>query len=194
MGMMGNMGNMGNMNMGMNMGMGMNSMNPNMPQQRPPPFLAIIYQSLTQSQQHDGPFQGWRANMSIQERAAQIKVVFDSLRMLGGQSDTRHSLDIALAFERKQFSQSQTQEAYKQSIHDKLAEIRDKRQQQVNGMPNNMMQQPIMSTPNMAQRQPQMQPGMPQNMNFGQQSMVQQSPMVGSMQQQPQSMMNVRPS
>lgn len=162
-------------------GRGMNNMNQN--------FIQFIYQSLSQSQQNDGPFTSWRAPFSIQERAAQIKILFDSLRMLGSTVDTKRSLDIALAFERKQFIQSPTQEAYKHSIHEKLASIRDQRQQQVatasataataNGMPKS-------SAPPMINGFPQM-GAANQTMNFQQQQGMQPSPMLPQM-QQPSSM------
>lgn len=173
-----NMGGMGRGMPNMNMGMGMNSNGQN----KQPNFLQFIYQSLTQSQQNDGPFTGWRGALSIQERAAQIKILFDSLRMLGSTVDTKRSLDIALAFERKQFMQSSTQDAYKHSIHEKLASIRDQRQQQVttaaNGMPN------ASGPPNgMMNGFPQM-GGANQNMNFPQQQGMQPSSMLPQMQQQ----------
>ncbi|KAK5951853.1 hypothetical protein OHC33_007145 [Knufia fluminis] len=173
------MGGMGRGMPNMNMGMGMNSNGQN----KQPNFLQFIYQSLTQSQQNDGPFTGWRGALSIQERAAQIKILFDSLRMLGSTVDTKRSLDIALAFERKQFMQSSTQDAYKHSIHEKLASIRDQRQQQVttaaNGMPN------ASGPPNgMMNGFPQM-GGANQNMNFPQQQGMQPSSMLPQMQQQP---------
>ena len=185
----GNMGGMGRgmPNMGMmggntGVGMGMNNMNQSVPQQKGPNFLAIIYQTLTTSQSQDGPLQGWRQQVAIQDRAAQIKILFDNLRLLGTQVDTKRSLDIALAFERRQFSSTASMEAYKKSIHDKLASIRDQRQQQVNG--NNpgqagMMMNSSMSQPQMQQQQMNMDGGMvfPQAM--------QPSPMGGQM---PQSM------
>lgn len=179
-----NMGGMGrgmpNMNMNMNMNMAMNGMNPNMGQQKGPNFLSIIYQNLTQSQNQDGPLQGWRAGITIQERAGQIKILFDSLRMLTSTVDVKRSLDIALAFERKQFMSSATQEAYKQSIHEKLASIRDQRQQHVNannGVASGNMQ--MGGNAAFQQQQPQMSQ-MNQAMNFNQQAM-QPSPMMSQM-------------
>lgn len=173
---------MPNMNMGMNMGMGMN---PNMQQPKGPNFLGMIYQNLSASQGQDGPFTGWRSHVAIQERAGQVKILFDSLRMLGSTVDIRRSLDIAVAFERRQFLQSTSLEAYKQSLHDKLSSIRDQRQQQAqvsaNNMPNNMqMMNPAFQQ---AQQQPQMNQMTP-NMNFQQPAAMQPSPAFNPMVQQ----------
>lgn len=177
---------MPNMNMGMGMGMGMNmNMNQNMQQPKGPNFLAIIYQNLSASQGQDGPFTGWRNHVSIQERAGQVKILFDSLRMLGQAVDIRRSLDIAVAFERRQFLQSASLEAYKQSLHEKLSSIRDQRQHQAqvsaNNMPNNM--QMMNPTFQQAQQQPQMNQMTP-NMNFQQPNNMQPSPSFNPMIQQ----------
>lgn len=188
---------MPNMNMGMSMGMGNNmnmNMNPNMQQQqqqqqqqqRGPNFLGMIYQNLTASQGQDGPFTGWRSHVSIQERAGQVKILFDSLRMLGAAVDIRRSLDIAVAFERRQFLQSASLEAYKQSLHEKLSSIRDQRQHQAqvsaNSMPNNMqMMNPAFQQAQ--QQQPQMNQMTP-NMNFQQPSTMQPTPSLNPMVQQ----------
>lgn len=175
-----------NMNMGMGMGMGMNmNMNPNMPQQKGPNFHNIIYQNLQASQQQDGPFSGWRSQVPILERASQVKILFDSLRMLGEGVDIRRSLDIAVAFERRQFLQSTSLETYKQSLHEKLSSIRDQRQQQavaaVSNMPNNMqMMNPAFQQ---AQQQAPMNQMTP-NMNFQQPSGMQPSPSFNPMIQQ----------
>lgn len=196
----GNMGAMGrgmpgmmNNNQGMGMNMAgnnvMNGMNPNVQQrQSGPDFLSIIYQSLTASQQEDGQVQGWRANVNLRDRAAQIKILFDSLRVLAQSNDIRRSLDIALAFERKRWNESPSQEAYKQAIHEKLSSIRDQRQQMAqNGL--NGMQNAGLNT--LIQNQGQNMQGlqMPnnvgQNLNFANgQPNMQQSPMMPQGQQQ----------
>lgn len=181
-----NMGGMGRGMPNMNMNMGMNNVNPNMAQQKGPPnFLQIIYQNLTQSQNVDGPFQGWRQGVSIQERAGQIRLLFDSLRMLSNTNDIVRSLDIALAFERKQFVSSATLEAYKQSIREKLFSIRDQRQQNVNANtnlpPGNM---PMVQNAGFQQQQQPTQQQvsqMGQAMNFGQPGIA-PSPMMPGLQ------------
>lgn len=183
------------MNMGMSMGMGNNmnmNMNPNMQQQqRGPNFLGMIYQNLTASQGQDGPFTGWRSHVSIQERAGQVKILFDSLRMLGAAVDIRRSLDIAVAFERRQFLQSASLEAYKQSLHEKLSSIRDQRQHQAqvsaNAMPNNMQMMNPAFQQAQQQQQQQQQPQMNQmtpNMNLQQPSAMQPTPSFNPMVQQ----------
>lgn len=151
MGMQGQMNNMNMGNMGMmggNMGMpgAMNNMQQQQQQQqqRAPQYITFIYQNLAHQQQQDGPPQGWRQSVTTQERAAQIKLLFDSLRMLGQPQDTRRSLDIALAFEKKQFTQCQNHDHYKDEMRQKLSNIRDQRQVAANnnGMPGmNMAQQ-----------------------------------------------------
>lgn len=130
------MPNMNMQQMGMaNMNMMMNNNVQQMGQLKTPSYLQFIYQNLQVSTQQDGPFTGWQAGVTHQDRAAQIKILFDSLRMLGP-ADTKRSLDIALAFERQQFTKSPSVDAYKQSIHDKLAGIRDQRQQAANNANN----------------------------------------------------------
>lgn len=189
MGMNVNMNNMNNMNMGMAMGMnnpGMMPNNMNIAQPNPAgQFQKIIYQSLQSESQQHGPYTGWKKEISLQERGAQIKVLFDSLRMLGAQVDGSKSLNIALMFERKQFNDSQTREDYHRSIHEKLASIRDQRQRQLDSQTNqnlNQQQQQPQQTPqaqnmNLQQQQQQQQRFQQQNMQNG----VNQSPMVNQM-------------
>lgn len=179
---------MPNVNMMQNMGisMPMNNMNPQMPKAQQPNFLQFIYQNLSNNNNNDGPFTGWQANIGHQERAGQIKILFDSLRMLGATTDTKRSLDIAIAFERKQFTQSPSLEAYKKSIHEKLAGIRDQRQQAVQVAANGgVVNQANSMGANMAQM-----PGMNPNMNTFPQQPGAQANMVQNQMQNP-AMMNV---
>lgn len=79
-----------------------------------------------------GPFSGWQANVHIRERAGQIKLLVDSLRLVRPPVELPRAIEVALQFERKCFTQSASREDYVRECSEKLGRIRDQRAQQMN--------------------------------------------------------------
>ena len=131
--------------------------------------------------QSQGPFSGWQATVNVNERAAQIKLIVDSLRLVRPPVELVRALEVAIQFERKCFGQSSSKEEYIQECNDKLGKIRDQRAQQMSQGANNMQSMQGMQMPN---QNFQMQMG--QNM-MGQQNMAMNMPQ--NMQQMQQSQM-----
>lgn len=118
--------------------------------------------------QSQGPFSGWQATVNPNERAAQVKLLVDSLRLVRPPVELPRALEVALQFERKCFSQSGSKDEYWRECSEKLGKIRDQRAQQMNQAAANNMQG--MQGMQMNQNFP-MQMG--QNMeNMGQQNMA----------------------
>jgi hypothetical protein len=169
MNQMGQMGQMGQMNPafmnqqmanmraqpGMNMQGGM--------QQQMAMGNAQIHRQIIQNLQSQGPFSGWQAAVPINERAAQIRQLVDSLRLVRPPVEPPKAAEVAIQFERKAFAQSASKEDYIRECNDKLARIRDQRAQQMNVNGNMAMQQGGMPMQNQAFMQQ-----MGQNMNISQ--------------------------
>ena len=102
-----------------------------------------IQRHIFSSLQSQGPFSGWQANVSIQERAGQVRQLVDSLRLVRPPVELPRAVEVALQFERKCFSQSTSKEDYFRECSDKLGRIRDQRAQQVTQTANNMQGMPI---------------------------------------------------
>jgi len=167
-----------------NMGMGRGMPNGNMQQANANNAMGMQAQKyIFQSLARDGPFTGWQTDVPIQERAGQVKLLVDSLRLLGQPVEMPRAIDVALSFERKEFAQSPTKEDYRRQCNEKLAKIRDQRQQNVvrantaSGMTNMQM-----INPNFQQQMQQMN----QNMGFPQQQQpdMHASPMINQHQGQ----------
>ncbi|EXJ64275.1 hypothetical protein A1O7_00611 [Cladophialophora yegresii CBS 114405] len=87
-----------------------------------------------------GPFAGWQANVHIRERAGQIKLLVDSLRLVRPPVELTRAIEVALQFERKCFTQSLSREDYVRECSEKLGRIRDQRAQQMNQSAAGVMQ------------------------------------------------------
>lgn len=124
---------------------------------------AQIHRQIIQNLQSQGPFSGWQASVPIPERAAQIRQLVDSLRLVRPPVEPPKAAEVAIQFERKAFAQSASKEDYIRECNDKLARIRDQRAQQMNVNGNMAMQQGGMPMQNQAFMQQ-----MGQNMNVNQ--------------------------
>jgi hypothetical protein len=176
-----------------NMGPGAGGMPNNMLQQQqmravpnltPQQIQRIIVQNLTQhtqSLQAQGKFVGWHSTMQIEQRAGQVKLLIDSLRLIQPVVAYDQAINVALTFEQKAFSQEPSRERYLATIKEKLSRIQDTRASQVQSQSNNL-QQMMQPGQNMAfnpHLQQQMQPssmvpqGLPQGQNPGQPMMTQ---------------------
>ncbi len=145
-----------------------------------------------------GPFAGWQANVHIRERAGQIKLLVDSLRLVRPPVELTRAIEVALQFERKCFTQASSREDYVRECSEKLGRIRDQRVQQMNqtgagagpgAMPGMQgMQMPNQNFMSQMQANQQMQNnmGMPPQMQQQMQQGMRNSPAFN----QPQPMMN----
>ena len=149
--------------------------------------------------QGQGPFSGWQATVNVNERAAQVKLLVDSLRLVRPPVELPRALEVALQFERKCFSQSTGKEEYFRECSEKLGKIRDQRAQQMSQAVNNMqgMQGMQMSNPNTQMQisqnmmgQQNMQMNMPPNMQQMQQPQMMAQRNMQTMQNQPQMIQN----
>ena len=133
--------------------------------------------------QGQGQFSGWQATVTVEQRAMKIKLLIDSLRLIQPVIELPKAVQVALSFEQKAFTQSPTQEAYLGMCNEKLRQIQETRQQQVNNAnaQNNQTQ-------NNALFQMQQMQQMGQNLSFPPQLQhpMQASPLPGQQQQQQQ--------
>ncbi|KAJ9607363.1 hypothetical protein H2200_008436 [Cladophialophora chaetospira] len=143
--MAGQMGQMGQMNpmangMGRQMPQAAGQMSLNHPS---------VQQYIFDQLNSQGPFAGWQANVHIRERAGQIKLLVDSLRLVRPPVELSRAIEVALQFERKCFTQSSSREDYVRECSEKLGRIRDQRVQQMSQSGTGVMQaMPGMQMPN----------------------------------------------
>ncbi|KPI36844.1 uncharacterized protein AB675_11802 [Cyphellophora attinorum] len=107
---------------------------------------AEIQRQVIQALQSQGTFSGgWQATVPLVERAGQVRLLVDSLRLVRPPVEPARATEVAIQFERKAFSQSTNKEQYLQECNNKLTKIRDQRAQQMNaasmGMQDNMQMQ-----------------------------------------------------
>ncbi len=133
--------------------------------------------------QQQGPFSGWQATITVEQRAMKIKLLIDSLRLIQPVIELPKAVQVALSFEQKAFQQSPTQDAYLGMCNEKLRQIQETRQQQV----NNANAQNNQTQSNALFQMQQMQQ-MGQNLNFNPQLQhpMQASPLPGQPQPQHQ--------
>ena len=158
-----------------------------------------ISQSLlahSQSLQQHGKFTGWHNSVPIEQRAAQVKLLIDSLRLIQPVVAYEQAIKVALTFEQKAFSQEPTKEKYFATIKEKLSRIQDTRASQVQNQSNNLQQmmqsgQNMSFNPQFQQMQPS--PMMAQSMPQGQQNLSHGMPgQPGLLQQNMQQRMNTQ--
>ena len=130
----------------------------------------------------EGPYGGWQAQVPVEQRVSQIKLLVDSLRLIRPAVKIQQFVQVAMTFEKKAFITSENRDAYLRACTEKLSKIRDQRQQQASQtgpMLNTPMQHPDFQTQQfltqdqfLPQQPPMMQPspmpaqGLVQN-NFG---------------------------
>jgi hypothetical protein len=120
------------------------------------------------SLQGQGPFSGWQATITVEQRAIQVKLLIDSLRLIKPVIELPRAVQVALSFEQKAFVQSSSLDAYVGMCKEKLGQIHDTRQQQQQNSANAQNapnQNNAMQQMQQAQQVQQMQQ-MGQNLNF----------------------------
>ena len=115
-----------------------------------------IHRQIFQALQSQGPFSGWQAQVGPEERALKVKQLVDSLRLIKPPVEMSNTIQVALSFEQKTFTQSSSNESYLAQCQEKLGRIRDTRSQQVANLANaqnNQGQNPAFSQMQMQQMQ-----------------------------------------
>ncbi|KAL4941713.1 hypothetical protein BDV06DRAFT_176709 [Aspergillus oleicola] len=163
-----------------------------------------ILNSVAHALGNQGPFTGWRAEVSVRDRVFKVHQMITSLRLISPQIEVRNAASAAMSFEQKAFKEATTKADYDREFNDKLVHIRDSRARQAAAMQGGVMQQgpptgiagvgqapfpPQMSrtmqaSPMTAQQQMQMGMGDP-----NQQAAMQQRQQQQQQQQQPQAML-----
>ncbi|PIG79369.1 hypothetical protein AARAC_010947 [Aspergillus arachidicola] len=98
------------------------------PQQKPDNQLMMNY--LAQALQSQGTFTGWRADVSLKERAVNVYQMWTSLRLIQPHAALQSLAQAALSFEQKAFNNAKEKVDYDKECNDKLVHIRDTRARQ----------------------------------------------------------------
>ncbi|KAL4792411.1 hypothetical protein BDV19DRAFT_251406 [Aspergillus venezuelensis] len=88
-----------------------------------------------------GPFTGWRAEVSVRDRTFKVHQMITSLRLISPQIEVRNAASAAMSFEQKAFKEAATKADYEREFNDKLVHIRDSRARQAAAMQGGVMQQ-----------------------------------------------------
>jgi hypothetical protein len=87
---------------------------------------------ITMSLQSQGPFSGWQATITVEQRVMQVELLINSLLLIKPVIELVRAVQVSLSFEQKAFVQSSSLDAYVGMCKQKLGQIRDTRQQQQN--------------------------------------------------------------
>ena len=91
---------------------------------RQPSKIPRIQKHIFTALQSQGPFGGWQANISVNQRATQVKLLVDNLVLIRPPVTLPRAVEVSLQFERKCFSQSSNMDAYRRECDEKLGKIR----------------------------------------------------------------------
>ena len=80
--------------------------------------------------QQQGPYSGWQATITVDQRAIQVRLLIDSLRLIKPPIELGRAAQVAITFEQKAFIQNQSLDTYLSMCKEKLGQIHDTRQQQ----------------------------------------------------------------
>jgi KIX domain len=114
--------------------------------------------------QQQGPFSGWQATITVDQRAIQVRLLIDSLRLIKPVIELGRAVQVAISFEQKAFMQNQSLDAYVSICKDKLSQIHETRQQQQNSM--NAQNAPNQTSSMQQMQQAQQMQQISQNPNF----------------------------
>src|SRR2546421_4883690 len=123
-----------------------------------------IQRHILSSLQQQGPFSGWQATITVDQRAMQVRLLIDSLRLIKPMIELGKAVQVALSFEQKAFIQSQSPDAYASMCKEKLGQIHDTRQQQQNSA--NAQNNPNQTNAMQQMQQAQQMQQMGQSLNF----------------------------
>jgi hypothetical protein len=77
------------------------------------------------SLQQQGPYSGWQATITVDQRAVQVRLLMDWLRLIKPVIELGRVVQVSLSFEQKAFDQSQSQDAYITMCLEKLDQIQE---------------------------------------------------------------------
>ncbi|KAL6234382.1 hypothetical protein BDW75DRAFT_164369 [Aspergillus navahoensis] len=100
-----------------------------------------ILNNVAQMLQSQGPWSGWRAEVSVRDRTFKVHQMITSLRLIQPQIELRNAAQAAMSFEVKAFKEAATQADYDREFNDKLVHIRDTRARHAAAMQGGMLQQ-----------------------------------------------------
>ncbi|KAK2765523.1 hypothetical protein FQN54_008377 [Arachnomyces sp. PD_36] len=100
-----------------------------------------LLRHVTQALQSQGPFTGWRAGVTIQERGMKIYQMISSLRLIQPHVKVQSIFQAAVAFEEKTFKGAREKADYERECTEKLTSIRDSRERHANQMQGELAQQ-----------------------------------------------------
>jgi hypothetical protein len=84
--------------------------------------------------QQQGPFSGWQATITVDQRAIQVRLFIDSLRLIKPMIELMRAVQVAISFERRAFMESQSLDAYVSMCKENLSRIHETRRQQQNSL------------------------------------------------------------
>ncbi|KAF7589438.1 hypothetical protein BBP40_004275 [Aspergillus hancockii] len=90
----------------------------------------VMMNYLAQALQSQGPFTGWRADVTLKERAINVYQMWTSLRLIQPHANLHSLAQAALSFEQKAFKDANEKVDYDKQCNDKLVHIRDTRARQ----------------------------------------------------------------
>ncbi|KAL4975028.1 hypothetical protein BDW66DRAFT_76853 [Aspergillus desertorum] len=100
-----------------------------------------ILNNVAQMLQSQGPWSGWRAEVSVRDRTFKVHQMITSLRLIQPQIELRNAAQAAMSFEVKAFKEAATKADYDREFNDKLVHIRDTRARHAAAMQGGMLQQ-----------------------------------------------------
>ncbi|EED20002.1 conserved hypothetical protein [Talaromyces stipitatus ATCC 10500] len=102
--------------------------NPQGPMQQPQ--NAQVQRHIAVALQNQGPFTGWRAEVSIPDRAGKVLQMITSLRLIQPRIEIQNALQAALSFEEKAFREANQRDDYEKECATKLHAIKETRLRQ----------------------------------------------------------------
>ncbi|EEA27541.1 hypothetical protein TMatcc_004156 [Talaromyces marneffei ATCC 18224] len=102
--------------------------NPQGPMQ--PPQNAQVQRHIAVALQNQGPFTGWRAEVTIPDRAGKVLQMITSLRLIQPRIEIQNALQAALSFEEKAFREANQRDDYEKECASKLHAIKETRLRQ----------------------------------------------------------------
>ncbi|OXV08211.1 hypothetical protein Egran_04026, partial [Elaphomyces granulatus] len=89
-----------------------------------------------------GPFTGWRAAVTLQERGMKVYQIINSFRLIQPRAELPNIVQTALSFEQNAFREAREKSDYEKECNTKLLALRDTRARQATLQGGGMMQQP----------------------------------------------------
>jgi KIX domain len=160
---------------------------------QPQPIGALLLQSVEESVvqgqddevrrhiiaslQQQGPFAGWQATVTVDQRAMQVRLLVDSLRLIKPVIERGRAIQFAISFEQKAFIQNQSLDAYVSICKEKLSQIHETQQQQQSSVNAQSTPNQTSSMQQMQQAQQMQQIGQNLNLPAPLQHQIQASPL-----------------